>query len=143
MVLKRNSITERLKRYDETLHELFLYQGTTLEEYEKSISRQWIIEHGVMRCATIIFDIADHILSGHYGAYSDSYEDSLAVLNRHDVISDDLYQSLKGLGGFRNILVHQYMIIEPAETLAHFHKAIQVFPQFAHEIQRWLDSLNQ
>ena len=141
MVLKRTSIIERLKRFDETLTELRGYQEITLEEYQRTMSLQWIIEYGIMRCATIIFDVADHILSGHFGAYSGSYEDSLVEIHHRGVISDALYQNLKGLGGFRNILVHQYMRIEPGETLDNYHKTLTVFPQFAQEIQEWLSSL--
>lgn len=139
MVLKRSLIIDRLKRFDETMHELRRYEETTLEEYQKSISRQWVIEHGLMRCATIIFDIADHILSGHFSTYSESYEESLTEIHRRGLISDGLHQNLKGLGGFRNILVHQYMTIEPRETVDNFHKALIVFPQFAQEIQNWLN----
>lgn len=143
MVLKRSSIIDRLKRFDETLHELHRYEATTFEEFRDSISLQWIIEHGLIRCATIIFDIADHLLSGHFNSYSESYEESLAELYRHGVISEGLFQNLKGLGGFRNVLVHQYMVVEPGETLENFRKGLKVFPQFGQEIQSWLAALDE
>jgi len=41
-----------------------------------------------------------------YGISVDEYEEILEKLYEKAVISAALYQELRGLGGFRNILVH-------------------------------------
>ena len=47
---------------------------------------------------------------------------------------------IKGLDGFRNILVHRYLGINPDEVFDNFQKGLVVFPAFAQEILAWLDA---
>ena len=84
--------------------------------------------------------MADHILAGHFGTYAETYEDSLQNLQGKRVISEELYYQIKGLGGFRNILVHQYLGIDPDEVFENFQKGLAVFPAYAQEILVWLDT---
>ena len=142
MVVKIETITERLKYLDTVLQELSKYQTIKLDVFYKDLSQQWIIERGLIAAAAVIFDIADHILSGHFAYYANSYQDSLLVLQEKEVISNNLYQALKGLGGFRNILVHRYLDIDPQETFEGFQKALIQFPLFAQEILEWLDIID-
>lgn len=138
MVVKREAITERLKALDTTLEELRHHQDLAWEDFSTTLREQWIVERGLIAGAAIIFDIADHILAAHFGHYAATYEDSLAELRARGVISEALYQQIKGLGGFRNILVHRYLQIDAEQTFDNFHKALSVFPQFGLEILTWL-----
>ena len=38
------------------------------------------------------------------------------------MFSGSLFQRIRGLGGFRNILVHRYLGIDPGEVYDNFHK---------------------
>ena len=64
----------------------------------------------------MILEIGDHILSGHFGCYAETYENILYMLFENNVISENLYQGIKGLGSLRNILVHHYIGIDPDLT---------------------------
>ena len=99
------------------------------------------MERGLIAAASLILDIADHILMGHFGFYANSYEESLLGLRDKGVISSDLFDQIKGLGGLRNILVHMYQEIDPALVADSFRKGLHAFPHFAQEILLWLDSL--
>jgi uncharacterized protein YutE (UPF0331/DUF86 family) len=81
----------------------------------------------------------EHILSSHFGVFANTYEESLASLHQHQVISESLYSEIKGLGGFRNVLVHLYQEIDPQQVFDSYHKALTVFPQFAAEILVWIN----
>ena len=54
----------------------------------------------------------------------------LECLHTRGVIPRDLYQNLQGLGGFRNILVHDYLRIDVGELQRNLIKAFEVFPAF-------------
>jgi len=116
MVLRREAVEERLKELDRILQELDKYRGMSWKAFRTDLSLRWIIERGLIAAATVIFDVIDHILAGHFGVYAESYEDSLALLRDKDVISEGLYQQIRGLGGFRNILIHRYLGIDPREV---------------------------
>lgn len=141
MVIKHNSILGRLKELDTVLNELKQYQDIQPETLRAKISQRWIVERGLIAAASLILDIADHILVGHFGFYANSYEESLLGLRDKGVISSDLFEQIKGLGGFRNVLVHMYQEIDPALVADSFHKGLHAFPQFAQEILLWLDNL--
>lgn len=141
MVIKHSSILERLKELDTVLNELKQYQEVQPETLRAKISQRWIVERGLIAAASLILDIADHILVGHFGFYANSYEESLMGLHDKGVISSALFEQIKGLGGFRNILVHMYQEIDPALVVDSLHKGLHAFPQFAQEILLWLDNL--
>ena len=119
--------------------ELSKYKNAKIEELALYLSKRWIIERGLIAGASIIFDVADHILSEEFGFYSESYEDSLRGLFEKDVISQDLYQQINGLGGLRNILINRYTGIDSDLVFENFHKSLLVFPRFTSEVLRWLE----
>lgn len=142
MVLRKEIITERLKELDTILSELNKYRAIARDLIETDLSKRWIIERGLIAAASVIFDIADHILAGHFGYYSETYEQTLEGLKNKEVFSQYIYQQIKGLGGFRNILIHRYLTIDSREVYDHFQKGLVVFPSFAQEILTWLEALD-
>lgn len=140
MVLRREAIEQRLKELDEILQELNRYREIDPEAFRNNVSQRWIVERGLIAAASIVFDVADHILAGNFGTYAETYEESLQNLRSKEVISEELYRQIKGLGGFRNILVHQYLGIDPDEVFENFQKGLVVFPAFAKESLAWLDT---
>jgi uncharacterized protein YutE (UPF0331/DUF86 family) len=140
MVLKRDTIEQRLKELNKILQELNKYGQIEREALQKDLSQRWIIERGLIAAASIILEIADHILAGHFGIYIETYEESLEGLQNNEVISATLYQQIKGLGGFRNILVHGYLGLDTAQVFDNFQKGLVVFPLFAQEILEWLEA---
>jgi uncharacterized protein YutE (UPF0331/DUF86 family) len=143
MVVRREVIEGRLKELAEILRELAKYQDVPYEQMQADLSQRWIIERGLIAAASIVFDVADHILAGHLDIYADTYEGSLRALCDEHVISEQLYQQMKGLGGLRNILIHRYLHIDPRQVFESFHQGLQVFPRFAQEILAWLDAMEQ
>jgi uncharacterized protein YutE (UPF0331/DUF86 family) len=73
----------------------------------------------------------------------DEYEKILQKLREKRVISDSLYEKLKGLGGFRNVLVHGYLTINNSVVYEHYKKALESFPRFIGEIEAWLDKYDE
>lgn len=141
MVIKRELILERLKELDTIRTELSQYHNRTEDDLKASLSLRWTIERGLIAAANIIFDIADHVLSGYFGVYPETYEESLLLLYNKGVLSSRLYQQLKGLGGFRNILVHEYIKIDIAELHRNFIRGLKTFVIFSKEIQQWLQRI--
>ncbi len=139
MVIKRDSITTRLKELDVVLQELARYRNLSASDIQSNLPQRWVIERGLIAAASLILDIANHILTAHFGDYPTTYEESLAGLVSKGVISDQLYQKLRGLGSFRNILVHLYQEIDPQQVWERHQKGLTAFPLFAQEILSWIE----
>lgn len=139
MVFRQKVVEERLKELDTVLTELSKYREKEPEELRRSPSLRWTIERGLIAAATPVFEMTDHILAACFGTYSETYEDSLRLLFEKGIISAELFGKIKGLGGFRNILVHEYLRIDIAELHRNFQRAFELFPAFSTEIQNWLE----
>ena len=142
MVVKRETVITQLENLDRIVAELREHASLTYAEYSTNLRQQWVIERGLIAAAGVILDIAEHILVAHFGEYTTTYEKSLAAIHEKGVISAETYRQLRGLGGFRNILVHLYHEIDPAQVWEHYRKALTLFPAFAREILAWLAAAN-
>jgi uncharacterized protein YutE (UPF0331/DUF86 family) len=140
VILRREAVEARLRELDEILQELGKYRDLSADDLRRDLSKRWIIERGLIAAASVIFDVADHILAGHFGAYPESYEESLRLLQERGVISEQLLSEVRGLGGLRNILIHRYLDIDPREVAANYAKGMSTFPRFAREVLAWLDA---
>ncbi len=139
MVFKKENVLERLKKLEEIIARLKEKERITFEDYHKDADIQWIIERGLEIGASTIFDIGNHILSGAYQTSVEEYEQILMKLQEKQVISKGLYDELRGLGGFRNILVHGYLSLNTELVYGHYKKALDFFPKFIAEIVKWLE----
>jgi len=122
-----------------TAEELERYRGTTSDDLATSLSLRWTVEHGLQTGLTLILQAASHLLTRHFGVAVDSYEASLTELRAHRVISPSLYKQLRGAGGFRNVLVHEYLQIDLSRVVRFLKKAPVVFRAFAEELTEWLE----
>ena len=141
MALKRGVIESRLKELDRVVSQLNKYCDLQPDAMKQDLEKRWVIERGLEAGAQLVLEIADQILSNHFGNYCETYEGTLSGLFEKNVISEDLYRQIKGLGGMRNILVHQYVQVDLDIVFQGYHKSLKVFPLFAEEIMGWIDEL--
>lgn len=142
MVLRTESIEQRLVKLEESVSNLETLNTLTHVELMTSFRDMWAVERGLQLSAEIMFDVGNHILSAEYGVAADDYEDILQQLMTRHVIAPELYERLKGLGGFRNILVHGYLRLDPEYVIHALRKAPRDFSEFAVSIRRWCERQN-
>ena len=118
--------------------ELAKYRTVTLPELETNLSLRWTVERGLLAGFTLIFQVADHILTERFGQKPETYEALLRELCSVGVISQALHTSLRGSEGFRNMLVHEYVRIDLQHVLEALRKAPEQFSAFAQEVSSWL-----
>ena len=139
MVLRPEAVRERLLRLEEVISRLEELRRLDARALREGFREVWAVERGLQLGAEIVLDVGNHILSAHFGVSAQDYEDIIAQLGAHNVIGVSLREELKGLGGFRNILVHGYLRVDP-DRVAHF---LQVSPsrfsEFARVVRAWLE----
>lgn len=140
MVVRRQSVRRMLLELEAVAQELQKYHGVSEESLERELSLRWTVERGLLAGLTLIFNMADHILAGAFRRYPESYEDSLRELAACGVITDDLRQKMAGAGGFRNILVHEYVEVELHEVAMAAREAPELYRTFSAEVKRWLET---
>jgi uncharacterized protein YutE (UPF0331/DUF86 family) len=138
VVPRPEALRERLLKLEEVVSRLEEIGPVDSAVLRLSFRDAWAAERGLQIAAEAIFDIGNHVLSAHFGVSSKDYEDIVPQLAAHGVISDELRLRLKGLGGFRNILVHGYLRIDADRVSAHLSSAPEVFSEFAREVRQWM-----
>ncbi len=141
MTLRPAVVLERLRKLREVLRNLKTVRDVPRQEFTTSFRHYWLAERGLHLAAEAVFDIGNHTLAGHFNVHPTDYEDVLTRLADHGVISSNLRETLRGLGGFRNILVHGYMDLDLARVYDSLHQELGAFNAFAEEIEVFLNSL--
>lgn len=141
MALRQDFLWSALLELDRVANALEPYRSLTVQDLETDLHRRWAAERGLLAGLTRIFRIADHVLVARYRYEAETDEDLLRALWQRGVITGSLYDALRGAGGFRNILVHEYIRIDPARVVEFLGKAPEAFRRFAIEIREWLARL--
>ena len=139
MVLRPEAVRERLLRLEEVISRLEELRRLDARALHEGFREVWAVERGLQLGAEIVLDVGNHILSAHFGVSAQDYEDIITQLGVQNVIGVSLREELKGLGGFRNILVHGYLRVDP-DRVAHFlHVNPSRFSEFARTVRAWLE----
>jgi uncharacterized protein YutE (UPF0331/DUF86 family) len=141
VVLRVEAVRERLAKLEETVGRLSEVARVGREEFRRDYRHAWLAERGLELGTQALLDVGNHILAGHFGETAPDYETILAKLGERGILSKDLSTRLRGLGGFRNVLVHGYLRIDPDKVYDALQRSSRDFTDFEAEILAWLDRL--
>jgi uncharacterized protein YutE (UPF0331/DUF86 family) len=82
-------------------------------------------------------DVAQHIASSERWAPPDSNAAAVRSLGEHGVLDGDLAVSLARAVGFRNVLVHQYAVVDDAIVVGALER-LDEFERFVAQVSAWL-----
>jgi uncharacterized protein YutE (UPF0331/DUF86 family) len=134
VVVRREVLTERLAGLREALRRLDVIRAHPSGDP----AWEWAIERGLQVAAQSVFDIGNHILSGGFGERPADYAAVPVALGRHGVIGSDLQAKLRGLAGFRNLLVHDYARVDPTRVRQALDQRAGDLAEFADAVEAWL-----
>ena len=135
----RDLIFKHLSEIETAVAVLEKHRSVTAGELERSIELRWTIERGLQVVIQNILDIAAHILASEFKNEWDDYRSLIEKLGVHDVVPSIFAQELKGIAGFRNVLVHEYMEVELAIVEKVLKTQLDTFREFARYIVQYLD----
>lgn len=139
MVLRIEALRERLAKLEEVVERLREVARVGRDEFLRDYEPRWLAERGLEIAAQAILDIGNHILAGEFGESATEYEGIVRGLGARGVVSAELANRLRGLGGFRNILVHGYLTIDSTRVYEALQRSAVDFTDFEAAILAWLD----
>lgn len=139
MVFRVDAVQERLLRLEEVISELRELAKLERDVLRGTLRHMWAVERGLHLGAELLFDIGNHILSAQYGISPRDYRDIVEQLALQGILDPALHARLQGLAGFRNILVHDYIRLDPDLVEEALAKAPDDFTEFALAVRRWLE----
>lgn len=114
------------------------HTGHTTQELAANTDLRWMIERGLQLCAQNVLDIATHITSAA-GLDSADYASAIDRLAELQVVSIDFAGRLRGIAGFRNVLVHGYLRVDLEIVQTILSARLPELEQFARDVERWLE----
>lgn len=127
-------VQEKLRALEEYIRELETYQCLSREKLESSKKDLWAVEHGLQLAIECILDIGNHIIADERLGNPTSYREIVEILGRSGVISPELTSALRGMAGFRNILIHEYLKVDINQVHRSLQEGPPQFKKFVREI---------
>lgn len=111
-MVNKDIVEQRLLKLEQTVRKLKEIALHPWEEYRQSEALKDRAERNLQLAAQACIDIANHIVADRGFRTPQGYGDSFLVLMEEGIIPSDLAEKMKMIAGFRNILVHDYLIID-------------------------------
>jgi uncharacterized protein YutE (UPF0331/DUF86 family) len=132
-----SGIERRLERLKECLLKLEPLKSKTKEEFLKDPYLQDIVERNLEVAAQACLDIANRVISIEQLEKPRDYYEAILRLGEAGILPADFAEHLAPLGGFRNILVHEYLDISWDEVYQNLQELGDLHRFMAH-IKEWL-----
>ena len=139
MTIEPDVVRRKLLEINETTGYLRSWAPVTIERLETDQQLRWAVERGLQVAAEALFDAGAHILAGEFQEAVDEYRHIPQRLCARSVLSSETAERLKGLAGFRNVLVHEYADIDLKRVHAGLER-LDDFDLFVADVERWLRS---
>jgi uncharacterized protein YutE (UPF0331/DUF86 family) len=126
MVYKVEFLKRSLSKLEEYFSDLSKYKSLKMEDYLQKKETRYAIERIIFLVSENIIDMLDHILSAKFKVTSDTYEEVILNSFKYKIIPKDIYDKLKGLGKFRNVLAHEYLELDDELVFKGFKKILKI-----------------
>jgi uncharacterized protein YutE (UPF0331/DUF86 family) len=136
VVVREEALAERLALLRSTVLRLRAAAARPLDDEWD----EWALERGLQLAAQALFDVGNHVLAGAFALRPRDYAEVAPELARRGVIGGALEQRLRGLAGFRNLLVHEYVAVDPARVRELLQTRLGDFVEFADSVEAWLQA---
>lgn len=111
----------------------------TVEALKADVDLQDIVALNLTRAVQLSVDIAAHWLADHGSVGSpQTMGQAFSLLAESDVIGDELARRLRKSVGFRNIVVHNYEVVDWAIVFAICSRQLGDFREFAAAFESYL-----
>jgi len=139
MVVRPEAIRVRLNKLHEVLAKLerIRLQGTAA--YDNDDLLQSAAERALQIASQCVLDIGNHIIAEMSLPLPHDNDEIIDTLATGRIISKGLADRLSGLGGFRNILVHDYLSLDQDRIYFERLERLDDFRDFAAEVLKFLE----
>jgi uncharacterized protein YutE (UPF0331/DUF86 family) len=134
-------ILRKLSDLETYLKQISSFKNTNVAEYRNDWKLQRIVERTLQMMIETCVDISGHIISERDFRVPTTYTDTFHVLYEEGILNAGLFNSLKNMVKFRNVVVHDYDKIDPEIVVGILQKQLGDFTDFRDSIIRFLKPL--
>lgn len=137
-MIDKELIRKKLQELNRYLRELENSKDISWEEFCSSLGKQWAICHGLQLSIQTLIDIGNHILAAIGENQIEEYVDIIDKLGERNIIPSEFAQSIRGMAGLRNILVHEYASLDIKKIYDIVQNQLDDFYEFVNHINYYL-----
>ncbi len=130
-------IRGHLLALDEAVQALRRHQGRPLETLTSSSDERWTVERGLQLCAQNALDVATH-LAASAGREVPDYAAAVDQLAAIGVLPAEFAGRFRAIAGFRNVLVHGYLRVDPQLVHVLLNERLDDFVEFARLVNAYV-----
>ena len=137
-MVDRTLILRKLSNLEAYLDQIQEYQDISLDAYMNEWKTQRIIERTLQMMIETCSDIAGHIISDQKYRVPTGYADTFKVLQENQILNHSLAVSLSKMAKFRNVVVHDYDVVDGEIVMGILKKNLSDFTRFKDAVLAFL-----
>jgi uncharacterized protein YutE (UPF0331/DUF86 family) len=130
------NLLAKLRDYVEKLRPL---QAKSEQEIAADYIALWAVEHGLQMAAQCVLDICSHVVSDVSTDHPANYRELILAAGRLGLIPEDFARRFSGLAGFRNVLIHEYAMVDISEVYRNLRDGLADLDRFAEYTRLFLE----
>lgn len=131
-------VRDRLKALEEYTTILRSFVSTTRDQLEANPERRLAVLHAFQVSIECVQDVAAHLIATKRLGSPSNHTDAIDLLAAAGVISADLSGRIRGMPGFRNVVVHEYLSVD-LDLVLQFLRRLDDFEEFARAVLSFLE----
>ena len=135
----RQTVVRKLGYLQKNLQLLDAYQGLTLQEMERSPEKRFSLERLLQTAVETVIDCSRLLVALEEWRNLRDERDAVLILGEQGVLPADLAKRLTRAKGFRNVLVHEYVEINPTLILEHLKTGLPDSQAFTVAMATWIE----
>jgi uncharacterized protein YutE (UPF0331/DUF86 family) len=135
----RQTLAAKLSYLESQLNSLSKYQRRSPATLLRNLERRLAIERLLEIAIQAMIDSSRMLVAAERWQWGNDSRDSLELLVEHRVLDGVLGKRLQKAKAFRNILVHEYVDIDPKRLIEHLHHDLKDIKVYAARVARWLE----
>ncbi|MBI5699571.1 DUF86 domain-containing protein [Candidatus Saganbacteria bacterium] len=132
-------IRRKLSRLNMYLDRLRPISDKSFKEYQEDFYIKSTAERLIQLLVECASDINNHVVVESGKRPPEDYTSSFVRAAEAGLISRDLAEKIKGAGGMRNIIVHEYMEIDDEKVYRILPLALKDFKEYLKQVSAFLD----
>jgi uncharacterized protein YutE (UPF0331/DUF86 family) len=136
-------VRRKLARLNMYLEKLKPIADSTYKEYISDFYKKTSAERMIQLIVECASDINTHVILESGERPPENYSSSFIKAAEVKLINHELANKLKGSGGMRNIIVHEYMEIDDKKVYEVMPTAISDYKEYIRQVYDFLDRLEK
>ncbi len=119
--------------------DLAVLRSASAATAERRVDPLWLrgVKYTFVTAIESCIDVAQHVCAAEGWGPPQDNGDAMALLGRHGVLDDALAGRMRRAVGFRNVLVHEYAVVDDAVVLARLDDPSDL-EAYARQVAGWL-----